>query len=145
LTTNIWTDLDVPVYHTGSTNCVYDTVIPGQPQRYYQLCGLPLPPGNLRIGNCILAPLLPVRACFTFSWTPDSHNPSGTYYEYESSLVSTNCWIEPWLCPGVHGQTTNDSVSIVTDNSHASPAWFSVRAIDPNGFTSDWNTIYFSW
>jgi hypothetical protein len=40
-TTNLWTNLGVPVPGNGSTNCVLDAVPPGQPQRFYRISELP--------------------------------------------------------------------------------------------------------
>lgn len=41
LTTNIWTDLGTPVQGNGLTNCIYDAVLPGQPQRFYRFVTSP--------------------------------------------------------------------------------------------------------
>jgi hypothetical protein len=41
LTTNIWTDLGSPVAGSGSSNCILDAVVPGQPRRFYQVVLLP--------------------------------------------------------------------------------------------------------
>jgi hypothetical protein len=36
-TTNMWTDLGAPVQGNGATNCVYDAIVSGQPQRFYRI------------------------------------------------------------------------------------------------------------
>lgn len=41
LTTNLWTDLGAPVQGNGSTNCVYDAVVRGQPKRFYRFVTIP--------------------------------------------------------------------------------------------------------
>lgn len=41
LTTNAWADLGPPVAGSGSTNCITDNVVLGQPQRYYRVLTLP--------------------------------------------------------------------------------------------------------
>ena len=37
LTTNLWTDLGGCIRSTNSTSCVYDSVVVGQPQRFYRV------------------------------------------------------------------------------------------------------------
>ena len=37
LTTNVWTSLVDCVRSTGATSCIYDPVVVGQPQRFYQV------------------------------------------------------------------------------------------------------------
>lgn len=41
LTTNLWINLGASVQGNGSTNCVTDAFVPGQPQRYYRVEELP--------------------------------------------------------------------------------------------------------
>jgi hypothetical protein len=40
LTTNLWTDLGAPIQGNGSTNCIFDPVLPGEPRRYYRVVTL---------------------------------------------------------------------------------------------------------
>ena len=41
LTTNAWISLGATVQGNGSTNCITDAIVPGQPQRYYRVEELP--------------------------------------------------------------------------------------------------------
>ena len=41
LTTNLWTNFGGPVPGNGTTNCVTEPVLPGEPQRYYRVEELP--------------------------------------------------------------------------------------------------------
>jgi hypothetical protein len=41
LTTNIWTDLGAPVQGSGSTNCIYDAILLGEPRRFYRFVTIP--------------------------------------------------------------------------------------------------------
>jgi hypothetical protein len=40
-TTNVWINLGVSVQGNGATNCVTDTVVPGEVQKYYRVKELP--------------------------------------------------------------------------------------------------------
>jgi hypothetical protein len=37
LTTNVWTSLVDCVRSTGSTSCIFDPVVVGQPQKFYRV------------------------------------------------------------------------------------------------------------
>ncbi len=41
LTTNAWTALGSPTPGNGTTNCIWDTVPPGEPQRFYRVIAVP--------------------------------------------------------------------------------------------------------
>lgn len=41
LTTNIWTDLGIPVQGKDSTTCIYDAVLPGAPRKFYRFVAAP--------------------------------------------------------------------------------------------------------
>ena len=41
LTTNSWADLGAPIDGSGTRNCIYDAMIPGQPQKFYRVIASP--------------------------------------------------------------------------------------------------------
>jgi Lectin C-type domain len=41
LTTNCWADLGAPIEGSGTQSCIYDAMIPGQPQRFYRVITFP--------------------------------------------------------------------------------------------------------
>jgi len=41
LTTNAWTNLGTPVQGSGSSNCITDVIVPGEPRKFYRVEELP--------------------------------------------------------------------------------------------------------